>query len=116
MPLFIQYSLTFFGLVFALAYGYGQWKQGKNQEKIDTISILKSDVETLRGKVEELTTQVSLLRTENALERDKFTKAILTLQNQDPLMNKFIESQNEFMTYTKLILVRVDKYLNHQSF
>ncbi len=116
MPLFIQYALTFFGLVFAIAYGYGQWKNGRNQEKIDTISILKSDVETLREKVEELTNQVQLLRQENALEREKFTKTILTLQGQDPVMNEFIKTQNEFMTYTKLILIRVDKYLNSVTF
>jgi hypothetical protein len=116
MPIYLQYILAFLGLVFACGYAYGQWKNGANQEKIDTITILKSDVETLRGKVEELTTQVKLLRDENALEREKFTKAILTMQGQDPLMVEFIKNQNDFMTYTKLILVRVDKFLNKESF
>ena len=116
MPVLIQYIFTFFGFLFAIAYGVGMWRNGKNQEKIDTITILSSDVQTLRAKVEELTAQVKSLKEENEIEKKKFVDAILLLQGKDTGMVEFIKNQNEFMTYTKLILVRVDKYLNHKSF
>ncbi len=45
------------------------------------------------------------------------------LQGRDPQLNDFIKSGykymedgREFMTYTKLLLIRLDKFLNKESF
>ncbi len=103
-------------LFLGLGYFYSQFKQGSNQEKIDAVRILTDDVQALRGKVQELTDEVKKLRTDNEEERKKFTETILTLQGKDPLMTEFIKTQSDFMTYTKLILIRVDKFLNKESF
>lgn len=116
MPIIIQYLFTFFGFIFAIAYGYGMWRNGKNQEKIDSITILTADVVSLREKVGELTAQIKILKDENEAEKKKFIDALLVLQGKDTSMVDFIKTQTEFMTYTKLILVRVDKFLNKESF
>jgi hypothetical protein len=116
LPLFVQYILAFLGLVFAASYAVGTFRQGKNQEKIDTITILTADVNTLRAKVEELTLQIKTLQQENDNEKKKFVEAILLLQGKDTAMVDFIKNQTEFIMYAKLILIRVDKFLNAQKF
>lgn len=116
MNIYIQYLLAILGLFFTIGYAYGQWKNGANQEKIDTITILKSDVETLRNKVEELTNQVKLLRDENAIEKDKFLKAILAIQGDNPMLVEFIKTTNEYMLKTNPVLIRMDKFLDKQTF
>lgn len=114
MPLFLQYILTFFGLIFAIGYGYGQYKNGTNQQKIDTITLLTADVKTLREEVEKLTKAVNTLQKENEEEKKKFIEAILILQGKDTTMSEFIKTGNHYMTYSMPVFDRLNKYLDKQ--
>lgn len=123
MPIFIQYTLSILGFIFAVGYGYGQWKQGKNQVRIDTMTLLKSDVETLKDKVIELTAKIQAL-TVDIESKDKRLKELLEiLQGRDPELKNFITESNAYMILAKPILTtivtdvipvvkRLDKYLD----
>jgi len=130
MPIVIQYILIGLGFVFAAAYGYGQWKQGRNQDQLDNDSIYKGRIEALELKVksqsqdiEELTAQIKQLRKDNEEANRKLLEAMSILQGYNPQLTEFIkeghlymEQGREFMTYTKLLLIRMDKWLNKESF
>jgi FtsZ-binding cell division protein ZapB len=127
MPLFIQYTLSLLGFIFACAYGYGQWKQGKNQVRIDTITLLKSDVDTLKDKVIELTNQVDSLTKELRLKDEKLKEWLEIFQGRNTDMVDFIKMGNTYMEIGKPILAaittdvlpvvkRLDTFLNKQQF
>jgi hypothetical protein len=126
----IEYLLTGLGFLFAISYGYGQWKQGRNQDQLDNDSIYKGRIDALELKIklqgddiERLTEQVKKLRIDNEEANRKLLEAMSILQGRDPQLTEFIKSGekymddgHEFMTYTKLLLIRLDKFLNKESF
>lgn len=126
----IEYLLAFLGTIFVVAYGYGQWKQGTNQDQLDNDSIYKGRIDALELKIklqgediEKLTEQVKQLRNDNEEANRKLLEAMSILQGRDPQLSEFIKSGDkymddgkEFMTYTKLLLIRLDKFLNKESF
>ncbi len=125
MPIFIQYLLSFLGTILVISYGYGQWSQGRNQDKLDTISLLKSDVETLRGKVEELTSEVKNLIEQNLKDKKTLSDALAILQGRDPAtlafidsMKKYVESNMPLLETIKIEVIptvrRLDKFLDKQ--
>ena len=121
MPIIIQYTLAVIGLVFSFGYGYGQWKQGRNQNSLDNDSIYKSRIEALElndkektAALERLTKEVRDLHEEIDLRDKKFAEAILTLQGKDPIMAEFIKVVNEYMSITKPTIGRMDKFLDGQ--
>lgn len=127
MTLF-EIILSLIAAIFAVAAGFaaiGYFRQGKNQSKLDTVNLLKEDVEVLRGKVEELTKEVQNLRAENAEEKKKFTDAILAIQGRDPALQAFIASVKEYVESNKPVIEQIkievlpvvkklDKFLDKQ--
>ncbi len=104
-------------------YAYGSWKQGSNQNKLDNDSIYKGRIEALElearlqsSDIEKLTKEVRDLHEAIDLRDKKFAEAILTLQGKDPTMADFIMKGTEYMASTKPVLVRMDKWLNKESF
>lgn len=126
MPLFLEVCIAIVtaaistGTVFA---GVGYYKQGGKQESMDNDSIYKNRIEALElqgrnqtSDIEKLTKEVKDLHEAIDLRDKKFAEAILILQGKDPTMSDFVKAGYDYMTYSKLLLVRLDKYLNHESF
>lgn len=121
MPDFLQYILTGIGLLAVISYGYGQWRQGRNQSELETSSIYKDRIEALELKVktqsddiEKLTEQVKKLRADNEEANRKLLDALNILQGKDPAMAEFIKTGTEYMTSTKPVLETLKKYLDAQ--
>lgn len=114
MPIFVQYVLAFIGVLFACSYGYGQIREGKNQSKIDTITILKADVETLGEKVKELTRKVEDLTLEIEQKDKKLAATLEILQGRDPAMGDFIKASSAYMLSTAPTLDTLKRYLDKQ--
>ena len=123
MPVLLQYLLGLIALLGVVAYGYGIWKQGRNQSELDNDSIYKGRIEALETKIksqgesiEDLTAQVKKLRQDNEDANTKLLAAMNILQGRDPAMAEFIKSGNQFMMKAEPVLIRLDKYLNKQTF
>ncbi len=137
IPIWIEALIGLGAFAGGLGYFVGQFKQGKSQAKLDegndklnTNSLLKEQIDALENKVDrqsneiqDLTAKVKLLTAALDEERKKFAETILTLQGKDggwvkftEDVYKYMEDMKEFTTYTKLLMVRQDKYLNKESF
>jgi len=116
MPVLLQYLLGLIALLGVVAYGYGQWKQGRNKSKMDTVGILESDVGILKGKVEELTNVVERLTKEISEKDKRLTAALEILQGRDPAMSEFVKTVQAYIVLTSPVLDRLNTFLNKQTF
>lgn len=105
----LQYIFDIVGAVAIIAYGWSSIVKGRNESKLDTITLLQADVTTLRGKVEELTEKVVKLTEEIAEKDKKLAEVIDILQGKDPVMQEFIKEATP-------IIKKLDLYLNKQTF
>ncbi len=119
----LEYAAFILGSFFVFSYGYGQWKQGKNQEQLDNDNIYKGRIEALELKIklqgediEKLTEQVKQLRNDNEDANRKLMEALAILQGYNPQMTEFIKSVTEYLAVTKPVFIRMDKWLNKESF
>lgn len=118
----------------ALFAGFGYFRQGRNQARIDANILLKDDVDALTKKVnlqaediEKLTNKVTQMEGV-ILEKDKkLAETLLILQGRDPQLITFVETVKKYIetniplletikTETIPTLEKLDKYLNKQTF
>ena len=132
------------GVVLAVAAAFaaiGYYRQGGNQAKLDegndklnTNTLLKEQIDALENKVnrqsseiEDLTKKVQFLTTSLEEERKKFAETILTIQGKDPQMTEFIVTMKAYVEINKPIMEtiktevlptvnRLEKFLDKQSF
>lgn len=127
MPELLQYILSIMGLVAAISYGYGQFKKGKNESKLDTISILEKDVSILKDKIVKLTNQINELKSIIDDKDKKLSDALSILQGRDPQMQEFIKQMSEYIHIGRPLMesvvkdvlptvAKLDKFLNKQTF
>lgn len=102
------------------AYGYGLYKDRKDNSKINTVKLFKDQVDAMelkiKGQSEEivnLAKEVHDLK-EEIMEKDKKLSELLEiLQGKDPAIANFISA---FEKDISPILKRLEKYLDKQSF
>lgn len=126
---YIEIILTLLGgvgfLAIGLGYGYGKWREGNNKNKLDTITLLSKDVETLKSEVVELTKTVEELRKEIAEKDKKLGDALAILQGRDPQMQSFmdvvktyVDNNKPFLEEIKIevmpVIKKLDKFLDKQ--
>ncbi len=141
----IEITLAVLGGLGALlaggGYAWGQIQQGRNQSKLDegndklnTNSLLKEQIDALESKVnrqsdeiKNLTDRVKMLTASIDEERKKFAEAILTIQGKDPQIIEFIGMAKSYFELNRPLLDKINhevvptverlgKYLDHQSF
>lgn len=110
-------------ILFGLGYFYSQFKEGSTKNRLDTINILKSDVQTLRDEVANLTNKVEMLTKEIETKDKKLGEALAILQGRNPEMEKFIVTMTQYMEDMKPfienvkmrvipVVTKLDKYLD----
>jgi uncharacterized protein YoxC len=84
-----------FAIMFA---GVGYYRQGKKQEILDgqleelnSITLLRSEVETLTRQVKELSSRVEILTNDNEIKTKKLEEWMHVFQGVDPDMKAFKE-------------------------
>lgn len=114
--------------------GIGYYRQGKKKEildgqaeEINTINILRNDVETLQKQVKELTQKVEVLNKDNAEKTRKLEEWMLVFQGRDPDMKLFMDLMRSYVNNnTPLIetiksetvptIKNLQRYLDKQTF
>ncbi len=114
IPVWIEFIASVGVLIAGLGYAWGQFRDGQSKAKIDSITILEADVKNLRGKVEELTTQVQNLTTEIGIKDKKLADALAILQGYNPNLQKFIDEANHYITFSMPVFDRMNKFLDKQ--
>lgn len=118
----------------ALFAGVGYYRQGKSKEKIDqqttelnTINLLKQDVESLQKQVKDLTEKVETLTKDNEAKAKKLEEWMLVFQGRDPQVQDLIKAVNEYIALGKPAIAgitneilptarRLEKFLDKQTF
>lgn len=127
MPQLLQYILSAIGGLAVISYAYGQWISGKNKYKIDTITLLEKDVETLKSQVIKLSGQITELQGAITEKDKKLGEALAILQGRDPQMQELIKQLNDYILIGKPVMelvikdviptvAKLDKFLNKQQF
>lgn len=122
-----QYSINALAVLAIVSYGYGQLRKGRNDSRLDTITILEKDVKILKDKVVELTAQVDKLQLTIQEKDQKLMDALAILQGRNPEMDTFIKLVDNYITGNAPLFEEIrlevipvarklDKYLNKQSF
>ena len=112
IPVWIEFILSL-GIFFAgMGYLYGQFRDGHNKAKIDSITILEADVKTLQNKVQELTEKVNTLTKEIELKDQKLAETLAILQGRDPAMADFIKAGMLYMKETLPVVRKMDNFLS----
>lgn len=140
----LQLFSIIIGLIFSLAAlfaGAGYFKQGKNQSKLDTVSLLKEQIDALEGKVKiqeekigeqdkkiaEMKNTIESLYKENIEKNKKLTETLQILQGRDPqmqafvdIMKKYVEANVPLLDDVKVNVIptikKLDKFLDKQTF
>lgn len=125
----VELILSTLGGLTALSFGFGylysQFKEGSTKNKLDTIALLKEDVETLRAEVGELTAKVKELTQEVTNKNKQLDEAMAILQGRDPEMQAFVVNMVQYIKDTKPLIDdikikvlpvvdRLDQFLNKQ--
>lgn len=133
----LQFTLTGCGAIVSFAglfAGIGYFRQGKKKEILDgqteelnTINLLKNDVETLQKQVKELTQKVETLTKDNEAKTKKLDEWMLVFQGRDPAMQTFMKMMETYIATNSPMLEavkskalptieRLEKYLDKQTF
>jgi len=134
--IWLQFTLTGLGTIIALAAlfaGIGYFKQGRDQAKLSTISLLKEKIAAFETKLndqsndmEDMSIRIKQLE-ETVEERDKKLAEVLAiLQGKDPQMQEVINLMRNYMqtniplletikTKTIPTIDKLEKFLDKQS-
>lgn len=130
----LQFFLGLGALVVGLGYSWGQFKQSRNKSSLDTVNLLKEQIDAMEGKISNqnslvvnLTGQVQKLKDLVQIKDKKLEEVLQILQGRDPqtaetmiLLREYIELNRPFLDELKIkvmpVISKLDKFLDKQVF
>lgn len=123
MSQFLQSCIGIAVLIAGAAYGYGLWKDRKDGSKINAVKLFKDQVDGMELKmktqaedIEKLTEQIKELKEEIEKKDKKLADVLEILQGKDPLTQAFTKRMFEVADKAAPLMLRLEKYLDKQSF
>lgn len=122
MTYYTEILTTFIGigvLIAGVAYGYSQWKRGKTDGELGTITLLekrigileetiqaqdvahKMEMESQGAKITSLTEMVEKLKATIEEKDAKLTEYMAIMQVRDPIMNEFMSMVKSYVGLSK---------------